>query len=134
MNKMKRTNSKSLFTSFCSILITLIFLIQAESTLCVPSEFSYYPHQTEIELVVTTETEYKLSLFKIDATPKQSFDFAVAHIDFKSICKLTLLNYDKYLRHQFKYFKRSLSPNNNLLSILQKHNAWHQSSDEDSVL
>ena len=134
MYKKKTTNSKSLFTSFFYILITLIFLVTAESTIYTPIEYCYYSHPTEIELVVTTETEYDLSLFKIDAPPKRSFDFAVAHIDFMSICKLTLFHYDNYVRHQLKSFKRTFFPNHELSSILQKHNVWHQSSEEDPVL
>ncbi len=134
MDVKKTTNSMSLFARFFYILITLIFLVKAESTIYAPTECSYYSHPTETELVVTTATDYDLSLFKIDAPPKPGSDFAVAHIDFISLCKLTLLNYDNYVRHQLKSHKSAFLPNQTLLAILQKHNVWHQSSGEDPVL
>ena len=116
MNNKKATNSKSLITSFFCVIITLIFLVKAEITIYAP------------------ETEYSLSLSKIDVPPKRSSDFAVAHTELMSICELTPFHYDNYLRHQLKSFKCTSSHNHEHTSILQKHNILHQSSDEDPVL
>ena len=133
MNREKIATSRSLFARFFCILITLIFLVKAESTIYAPIEFCYYCPPTEIELVVTPEIDYDLALFKVDVPQKQYADFAV-HINFESIYTITAIYYDSYVRHLLKSFKRAFSSNLELISILQRYNVWHQSSDEEHFL
>ena len=130
----KNKNLKGLFLRFVFILTALIYLVKAESSLYTPTNYCDDPIQTKIELVVSTALEYDLSLYKLDAPPKQTRDFTHTHIDFSSINKFALLHYHNYVLHQLNSFNRTFTLHHQLTSILQKNNIWHQSSDEDPLL
>ena len=132
VNKMKATIFKSFYIGLFYALITLISIVKSESSLYASLEQYYYSNQVEIELVITTPIDYDLSLLKSDVPPKWIKNFAVNHIDFLSTNKFTLIQYDSHVRHQLKNFRHTSFSNHALISILQKYNNWHQSSDEDS--
>jgi len=102
------------------------------STLPGPTDFYYNPIQTQIELVVSIETENGLGLSEIDAPAKPVLDFS--QVDFLTINKFALFYYNKCVLHQLKSVKDTFPPNHQLTSILQKNNIWHQSSEEPPVL
>ena len=73
-------------------------------------------------------------LLKFDTPSKQRVEFLDVPIDFSSSDALALYHYNHDVQHQLISFTRSFSPTLQLTSILQKHNIWHQSSDEDPSL
>lgn len=119
---------------FFFIVTALIYLVKAEGSFFAPSDFCYYSNPTEVELVVTDKPEYDFSSFELDRPPKLIPDFTHTHIDFSSINKFALLHYHNYVLHQLNSFNRTFTPNHQLTSILQKHNIWHQSSEEVPLL
>lgn len=131
---MNARNTTNFFLRFFFILTALIYLVEAESSLYTPTDFCYDPIQTKIELVVSVELESDQSFYKLDASPKQIPDFTDIPSDFSSLHKLALFHYNNYLLHQLSSFKHNSIPKLQLTSILQKHNVWHQSSDEPPVL
>ena len=134
MNEKNTKNLRSFSIRFFFISTALIYLVQAESSFYAPTDFCYDPIQTKIELLVSTEIEYDLSFNKLGFSPKQIPDFTDIPIDFSSLHKLALFHYNNYLLHQLSSFKHNFIPKLQLTSILQKHNVWHQSSDEPPVL
>ena len=128
MIKIRQILEKLFVIRFFFIFTGFIYL----STLAGPTDFYYNPIQTQIELVVSIETEDGLGLSEIDAPAKPVLDFSQA--DFLSINKFALFHYNNYVLHQLKSVKRTFSPNHQLSSILQKNNIWHQSSEEPPLL
>lgn len=113
---------------FFLILTGFIYL----GTLSGPTVFYYNPIQSQIELVVSIETECGLDLSEIDAPAKAVLDFS--QVDLFSINKFALFHYNNYVLHQLKSIKHTFPPNHQLTSILQKKCIWHQSSEEPPAL
>lgn len=133
MSKIQQILRKSIIIKLFFIL-TGFYLVQAQSSFYVPTDYCYDPIQTKIELVVSIEPENEISFFELDIPPKQIPDFTHTHIGFLTIYKFALYYYNNYILHQLNFFKRIFTPNHQLTSILQKHNIWHQSSDEPPAL
>jgi len=131
MSEKQTIRLKRFLIRFFCVLFTLIFLVKAESTLYAPAEFCYYSPPTKTELLVTPASD--VSLFKVDVPSKQSVDYILAHVDFACRYKPTLFYFDNYVRHLLRYFDRTFLINRTLVSILQKHNIWHHSSDEEPI-
>ena len=111
---------------FLLLLTGFIYL----STLSGPTDFTYNPIQTQIELVVSIETGYGLDLSEIEVPSKPVLDFS--QVDLLSVNKFALLNYNKHVLHQLKSVNDTFPANHRLTFILQ--NIWHQSSEEPPVL
>jgi len=128
MISISKTQNTSYLTTFFFILNTCINLVKYESNLYSPTNYSHYSNQSEIELVVSERTEYNLSFNKLNPAPKQVTDFTFAQIDFLSIHKYQLIQYQNYILIQLKSFNCTFIPNQQFVSILQ--NMWHHSSFE----
>lgn len=126
--KIRQLLEKLFVIKFFLILTGFIYL----STLAGPTDFYYNPIQTQIELVVSIETEDGLGLSEIDVPAKPILDFS--QVDFFSINKFALFHYNKSVLHQLKFVKNTFTPNQQLTSILQKKCIWHQSSEEPPAL
>lgn len=122
-NTAKYTN---LFTITVFILNTFANLAKFENNLYIPTDYSHYSNQTEIELVVSERPEYNLSFDKLNPSPNQVTNFTFAHFDFSSIHKYWLIHYQNYVLVQLKSFNRSFIPNQQFVSIIQ--NMGHHSS------
>ena len=125
---------KNFFIKLFFILYTFVYPVKIESNLDTPPDYRDYPDQPEIEPVVTEAAEYNLTVYQLNTSPKQITDFALAKVDISAINKYSLIHYNNYVLHQLKLFKHPITPHQQLLSILQKSNIWHQSSAEDSPL
>ena len=123
--KIRQLLEKLFAIKFLLILTGFIYL----GTLSGPTDFYYNPIQTQIELVVSIDTEDGLNLSKIDAPGKPVLDFS--QVDFLSINKFALFYYNKCVLHQLKSVKDTFPANHRLTFILQ--NIWHQSSEEPPV-
>ena len=126
--RIRQLLEKLIVIKFFLILTGFVYL----STLSGPTDFYYNPIQTQIELVVSVETEDALGLSEIDAPAKSLLDFSQG--DFLSINKFALFHFNKYVLHQLKSVKQRFSPNHQLTSILQKKCILNQSSEEPPVL
>jgi hypothetical protein len=120
-------------TKYTNYLLTFIFavttsvhLVKFENNLYIPEDYAHYSNRTEIELVVSERSNYNLSLNKLNTAPKQVTDFTFAHIDFSSIHKYWLIQYQNYIVVLLKSFSRTFIPNKQFVSILK--NMWHHSS------
>ncbi len=122
-NTIKYTN---FFTATFFILNIFINLVKFENNLYILTDYNHYSNQTEIELVVSEQTEYNLSLDKLNPTSKQITDFTFANIDFSSIHKYWLIHYQYHILIQLKSSNRTFITNKQFVSILQ--NMWHHSS------
>ena len=127
MNNKNTIKYKNFFTAIIFILNIFVNLVKLENSLYIPTDYSHYSNQSEIELVVSERPEYNLSFDKLKFSPKQLTDFIFAHIDFSAIHKYWLIHYQNYVLVQLKSFSRTFIPN---FSYLQKWNVWHQSSDD----
>ncbi len=134
MNYQNSTKYKNFFFKFFFILNALIYLVKIEGDLSVPADYCYNPIQIRIEQVVSERPEYNLRLSQFDTSQKQIADFTLANIDFSFINKYSLIQFNNYVFHELKSYQHPFSPNHQLTSILQKHNIWHQSSDESDPL
>lgn len=124
-NKTKYIN---IFTATFFILNIFVNLVKFENNLYIPKDYTQYSNQTEIELVVSEGTESKLSFDKLNPAPKQLTDFTFDHIDFSSIHRYWLIQYQNFVLIQLKSFNRIFIPKKQFISILQ--NMWHHSSFE----
>ena len=122
-NTTKYTN---FFTAAFFILNVFVNLVKFENNLNIPNDYTHYSNQTKTELVVSGRTEYNLSLEKLSSSQKQVTDFTFAHIDFSSIHKYWLIQYQNFVLIQLKSFNCTFIPNQQFFSILQ--NMWHHSS------
>ncbi len=112
-----------------------IYLVGTESYQPILTDYCYHGSQTEIELVVSVNQEIDFSFLKwFDASPKQTTALTQPGLDFSSIHKMALFQYNNTVLHQIKSLDRAFTPNHRLLSILHKKAVWHQSSDEDPAL
>jgi len=114
------------FTATFFIFNIFVNLVKFENNLYSPTNYIHYSNQTEIELVVSERTEYNLSLNKLNPPPKRVTDFTFTHIDFSSIHKYWLIQYQNLVFIQLKSFNCTFIPNKQFVSILQ--NIWHHSS------
>ena len=121
-----KTQNTSYLIAFLFILNTCAHLVKFENNLHVPTDYTHYSNQTEIELVVSERTEYNLCLDKLNPTPKQVADFSFDVIDFSAIHKYWLIHFQNFVRIQLKYFNCNFIPKKQIVSILQ--NMWHHSS------
>ncbi len=124
MIKIRQILEKLFVIKFFLIFTGFIYL----GTLSGPTDFYYNPIQTQIELVVSIETEDGLGLSEIDAPAKPISDFT--QVDIFSINKFALFHYNNYILHQLKSIKHTFPPNPQLTTLLQKKCIWHQSSEE----
>ena len=125
-------NGKDVFFKIIFILNALIYIIKFENSLCTPTYDCNSPNQTRIELIVTGRPDYNLSFCKCNTSPKQATHFTLTTTDLSSINKYSLIHFNNCILHQLKSLKYTFSPFYQLISILQKNNIWHQSSDDDS--
>ncbi len=125
--KIRQLLEKLFVIKFFLILTGFIYL----GTLSGPTDFYYNPIQTQIELVVSNETEVGLSLSETDVPAKRVLEFN--QVDFFSIKKFALFHYNNYILHQLKSITHTFRANYQLTSILQKKSVWHQSSEEPPV-
>jgi len=114
------------FTATFFIFNIFVNLVKFENNLYSPTNYIHSSNQTEIELVVSERTEYNLSLNKLNPPPKRVTDFTFTHIDFSSIHKYWLIQYQNLVFIQLKSFNCTFIPNKQFVSILQ--NIWHHSS------
>lgn len=121
-----KTQNTSYLIAFLFILNTCAHLVRFENSLYIPTDYTQYSNQTEIELVVSERTEYNLSLDKLNLTPKQVADFSSDAIDFSTIHKHWLIHYQNFVLIQLKSFNCNFIPQKQFVSILQ--NMWHHSS------
>ena len=133
---MKMRNTTILFIRFFFILSTFINVVIAEGPWSVPAPTDHYFHcdQTKIELVVSIIPKDQLNFCDLEPSPKQKKDSTPTSYDFSLIHKFELFYYDCYVLGQLKTLKRSFTISRQLISILQKHHIWHQSSEEDLLV
>lgn len=115
-------------------IFTGFFLSRAENSFYVYTECCDNPVQTRTELIVSVEPEYDSLFSESDNSEKQTPDFSHSHIGFSTLYKGTLNHYHNYVLHQLNSYKCSFALNHQLIVILQKHNIWHQSSEDPPVL
>ncbi|MFC1975780.1 hypothetical protein ACFLXQ_05235 [Chloroflexota bacterium] len=116
------------------IFSTLIFPLMLENNRSVDTGCYYDLDQTELELAFTERSEYIFSFYQLNSSQKQTAGFTPANVHFSAVHKTSLIFYNNFVRHQLKLFNRTFTPQPQLVSILQKNNIWHQSSDEDPSL
>jgi hypothetical protein len=131
MSKIRQILRNSIIINLFFIL-TGFYLVRAQSSFYVPTDHCCDPIQTKIELVVSIGPENEISFFELDTPPKQIPDFTHTHNGLLTTYKFALYDYNNYVQHQLNSFERIFDPSHQLISILQKHNIWHQSSDEDA--
>ena len=122
---------KNLTVKFFFIVITLINILKFESGIY-SSNYCYYPHSTNIELVIFSCPSYNLkSSQHIFSLKQNNNEYRTFHCD--NI--FTHNNYPVFIIHYFVdnylYNRGIYSPNQHILLILQKKNIWHQSSEEE---
>jgi hypothetical protein len=137
MMENKNTFIKSFFLLNAFIYSFFIFNVvvypaEIETNLRVDSGCCYDLNQAEIDLVFSEKPGHNSTTYQFNSSAKQIADSALAKVDFLALNKNALIHYNNYVLHQLKLFKRPITPQPQLLSILQKSNIWHQSSDEDS--
>lgn len=124
-------NGKDIFFKIIFILNALIYIIKFENSLCTPTYDCNSPNQTRIELIFTGQSNHPKSFYKL-SIPLKTTPFTPLIADLSSINKHSLNHYNNCIRYQIKYYKSHFDFNHQIISILQKNNIWHQSSDEDS--
>ena len=120
--------TRNLFIRFILILNGIIGLVRFENNLISYTDCSNDPKQTEIEFVLSEKPTYNFSNHLIKPSPRPITD----NIDFSSIHKVLLIEYNVRIRHQLKLFQRSFTPNQQFILTLQKKHIWHQSSNNQS--
>lgn len=124
----------NLFVYSFFIFSTLVYPAIIENNLWVYTGCYYDLDQTEIEPAFSERSNNKFGFYNLNSSPKQTAGFTPVNVDFSAVHKYSLIHYNNYVRHQLKLFDRTFTPRQQLVSILQKNNIWHQSSDEDSPL
>lgn len=119
---------RNLFISFALILNGIISLVRLENKLISYSDCTSDPEEIEIESVLYEKTTYHFNNYLL----KPSLKPIINHIDFPTIYKVLLIEYNNRVRHWFKCLERLLTPDQQLLLTLQKKHIWHQSSDNPS--
>jgi hypothetical protein len=122
------TKNFNFFITAFFILNIFINLVKYENNLYTNTTYHHYRNQTEIELVVSERPGYNLSFFKLNDALKPAADFIFAHIDFSSIHKYRLIQYQNYVLVQLTSFNHIFILNQQFASILQ--NLWYHSSIE----
>jgi len=127
-------NVKDIFAKFFIISYVFISTLQIENSLYIPTDYCFYHSQIEIELVLSEKSHYDISFYNLNTSQKQTKDFTLAAFDFPPVNKCLLIQYNNLVLHQLKSLEYNFYSNHRHISILQKNNIWHQSSDEDSFL
>lgn len=125
-------NSKDVFLKYIFILNALIYIIKYDNSLCTPTYDDNSPNQTRIELIETEKSDYHLSSCKCQPSPKRITHLPFTTTDLSYVNRVLLIQFHNLCVQHFKSIKNTYSPFHLLISILQKNNIWHQSSDEDS--
>lgn len=129
---MNSKNIKVFIFKLFFIVISFIYFIKLENEIYPHYDYCYFPHLTNIEIVVNSHPPYNLQsyknphLLKLKNSEHRSFDFDKLKINRTTYTLQTRFSIHSLLNFQLRY-----SPNRQILSILQKKNIWHQSSDDD---
>ncbi len=124
----KKSKYFGCFIGIFFILNIFINIVKYENNLYANTTYHHYRNQTEVELVVSERPGYNLSFFKLNDALKPAADFIFAHIDFSSIHKYRLIQYQNYVLVQLISFNHIFILNQQFASILQ--NLWYHSSIE----
>ena len=131
MNNNYTLNFKNILIRFFFLLSAIVILVKAESGLYYHTDYCYHYSQTVIELVVSEGLDYNFGFRNINDPQDEIADFSCAGFDFSLTQSHSLIQFNNYVLHQLKSLSSTLHPNHSIISILQKNNTWHQSSDED---
>jgi hypothetical protein len=118
------------FIRFLFILNAFVYLITFENRLGTAVWNSGNPDRTQIENVFTQKSHHDSAFTGFSPCPRQIVGTVDVNIDFIKNSRLALTVYNQNVLNQIKSFHHitALYP---FISILQKNNIWHQSSDDD---
>ena len=131
MNSKYRDNR---IRTFFFVAVTFFCLRVFEKDICGSVNYSYASDLTNIEAIFQPELPKEFQPYKSSLPLKQRNAYVSFNLEntikYRKKLFLSISNIsNKYIKNQNKY---TLSFHH-LVSILQKNNTWHQSSDDDSL-
>ena len=129
-------NKRSLFTQFALIIIFLLLFIKGDCIIYAsPLEYKN-TNGTESVLLVDGSLRHTFKLYESQNFSNEIKNYTHSCTIFLSInyfFKYSLIYYNNYICLQLKSYNKTFIPESRLISIIQKNNIPHQSSDEDQL-
>ena len=120
---------------FFFVAITFLYLTVFEDTICGSSDYSYVSDPTYIEVTFQPELPGEFQPHKGSFSIKQRKAYVSYYLDNIFECrKKFLLSVSNISGIRVKNQNENSLSIHHIISILQKNNTWHQSSDDDSFL
>ncbi len=121
--------------TFIFVTISFLCLTVFENDICGSVNYSYASDLTNIEVIYQPELPKEFQLYNGSSSFKQRKAYGSFYLENIFKCGKKLLfsvnNFSAiYLKNQNNYALNF----HHIISILQKSNTWHQSSDDDSFL
>lgn len=132
INQNKKISNQ--FVRYFLLINAFVTFVTIESSQIAQADFSYYSNQTEIELVVSAETNNHFQLFTLENEFSQNPTVDYKNLEFSSINKFIQTQHDHLVRLRLKSNQLIFNQAHQITTILQKKNIPHQSSDEDPPL
>ena len=120
---------------FIFVAILFLYLTVFENDICGSANYSYASHLTNIEVIYQPELPEEFQPYNGSSSVKKRKAHGSFYLENIFKCAKDILfsvnNFStSYLKNQNNYALNF----HHIISILQKSNTWHQSSDDDSFL